>query len=169
MKTVRAFDHAREITELLPKGILLTTAAGGRVNSMTIGWGMLGTYWGNRPYFTAVVRESRYSRELLDENPEFTVNVPYGEYDRNIIKVCGSESGRDGDKIKKLGLTLVQSSKVNVPGILELPLTLECRVNCRQKLDVSLLPPEIRAQFYPDPADPHIAFYGEIVNCCIAE
>ena len=45
------------------------------------------------------MREGRFTREQLDKNPEFTVNVPMGDYDKNVIAVCGMKSGRDTDKI----------------------------------------------------------------------
>ena len=166
-KKVNPFDHSREITEALPAGVLLTTAADGRVNTMTIGWGALGTDW-NKPVFIILVRESRYTRELLDKNPEFTVNVPYGEFDRKILGVCGSKSGRNTDKIQELGLTTVKSEIVSVPGIKELPLTLECKVAARQKQEPSLIDERYRAMFYPAPEDAHIMYFGEIVNTYIA-
>ncbi len=167
-KKTNPFDHSREITEALPGGLLLTTAADGKVNTMTIGWGALGTDW-NKPMFIALVRESRYTRELLDRNPEFTVNIPYGEFNRKILGFCGSKSGRDVDKIKELGLTPVKSDIVSVPGILELPLTLECKVVARQKQEPSLIDERYRAMFYPAPVDAHIMYFGEIVNTYIAE
>lgn len=167
-RKVDPFVHSREITEALPKGILLTSAADGMVNTMTIGWGALGEDW-NKPVFLAVVRESRLTRELLDKNPEFTVNVPYGEFDRRILGFCGSNSGRDTDKIKALGLTLVKSEIVSVPGIKELPLTLECKVVCRQKQEPQFINEAYRSAFYPAPEDAHIMYFGEIVNTYIAE
>ena len=165
-KIVDPYAHSREITETLPHGILLTTAADGKVNTMTIGWGALGMDW-NKPMFLALVRESRFSREMLDNNPEFTVNVPYGEFDKHIIGFCGSKSGRNVDKIKELGLTLVDSDIVSVPGIKELPLTLECKVVARQKQEPALICEQYRNSFYPAPEDAHIMYFGEIVNTYI--
>ncbi|MCR4780469.1 MAG: flavin reductase family protein [Ruminiclostridium sp.] len=165
-KATDPFVHSREITEALPGGILLTSAAEGRVNTMTIGWGALGTDWG-KPMFLALVRESRFTRELIDKNPEFTINVPYGEFDRKILGFCGSKSGRDVDKIKELGLTLVDSQVISVPGIKELPLTLECRVAARQKQEPALIGEAYRKAFYPEPCDAHIMYFGEIVNAYI--
>lgn len=171
-RTVDAFDYAGHICKSLRKGVLLTTASGDTVNTMTIGWGCMGIEW-NRPVFITYVRESRYTREILKENPEFTVNVPYGEFDSRILSYCGKASGREVDKIKTLGLTLVSSDQVSVPGIQELPLTLECRVIYQKKQDAEDLPESIRKRFYPTDengqADEHIAFYGEIVNAYIAE
>ena len=164
---VDVFDYAGHICKSLRKGVLLTTASGDKVNSMTIGWGCIGIEW-NRPVFIAYVRESRYTRQLLKENPEFTVNVPYGEFDGQILSVCGKESGREVDKIKKLGLALVPSDVVQVPSIQELPLTLECKVIYQKKQQEQELPDSVRRRFYPADdygcADEHIAFYGEIVK-----
>jgi len=128
MKTkINAFDYASEICKALPKGILLTTKAGEQVNTMTIGWGHIGIEWG-KPIFVAYVRESRHTKAMLEENGEFTVNVPLGEYDPKILGYCGTKSGRDTDKIADMNLTLVEGESVSVPGIKEFPLTLECRL-----------------------------------------
>ena len=77
-KKIIVADYAKNILEALPKGILLTSKAGDKVNSMTIGWGTLGIEW-STPIFVAFIREHRFTRELLDKNPEFTVNIPFGE------------------------------------------------------------------------------------------
>ena len=97
-RKIELCDCAGEIVRALRPGILITTKAGGKVNSMTIGWGTLGIIW-NRPVFIAYVRDCRYTREMLDKNPEFTINVPVGDYDRNALGLLGSKSGRDMDKI----------------------------------------------------------------------
>ena len=155
----------------MKKGILLTTRAEGKVNTMTIGWGKIGIEW-NRPVFIAYVRESRFTKEMLEKNGEFTVNIPMDEADSRILGHCGRTSGRDTDKIRDLGLTLVDSDTVSVPGIRELPLTLECRVIYRRKQDLSVLSREILDRFYPETdadgfRDYHIAYYGEILNATI--
>ena len=170
-KTVDAFDYAGHICKAMKKGILLTTKAEEKVNTMTIGWGKIGIEW-NRPVFIAYVRESRFTKAMLESSGAFTVNIPYGEFDSSILGYCGRKSGRDTDKIKDLGLTLVESDVVSVPGIKELPLTLECKVIYKQKQDLSALPQEIIDRFYPEVdetgfRDYHIAYYGEIVNAYI--
>lgn len=171
-KQVNAFDYAGDICKALPKGILITTKNGDFVNSMTIGWGHIGIEW-SRPIFVAYVRESRHTKSMLENNGEFTINVPVGEFDRNILAVCGRKSGRDMDKIKELGLHLVESDVVSVPGIAELPLTLECKVIYKQKQDLSAIPDDIIKTYYPADntgfQDYHYAYYGEIVNAYIIE
>ena len=170
-KNVEVFDYAGHICKALKKGVLLTTASDGQVNTMTIGWGTLGIEW-NKPVFVAYVRESRFTRQILRENPEFTVNIPIGEVDSRILSHCGKVSGRDTDKIADLGLTLVPSVKVSVPGLKELPLTIECKLIYQKKQDLNVLPEAVLDRFYPAVNDEgcrdyHIAFYGEIVNAYI--
>lgn len=165
-ETIDVLAHAGEILQALRTGALLTTRSGDRVNTMTIGWGQLGIEWGV-PIFTAYVRQSRYTRQLLDENPEFTVNLPCGQAVREILAACGTKSGRDVDKFRLLGLEQAAPERVSVPAIRQLPLTLECRVVCRQLQEGErIAPAHLEKHYPPDEAgqrDLHIAYSGEIV------
>ena len=166
-KHINAFDYAGEICKAMPQGILLTTAADGKVNTMTIGWGTMGVEWG-KPIFVAYVRDSRYTMQMLRKNGEFTINVPMGQVDKKILGYCGTKSGRDTDKIADLGLTLEPGENVSVPGFKELPLTLECRVLYSQKQENDKLPAALVDRYYAG-GDFHTAFYAEIVGAYIAE
>lgn len=176
-KEIQIFDYACDIMKALKAGVLLTAAAGGRVNPMTISWGTLGIEWG-KPIFTVFVRENRFTRSLLEQNGEFTVSIPYGEFDRRILGYCGTKSGKDVDKIRALGLTPVESDHISVPGFRELPLTLECRVIYRQRQEPAAITEENRREFYPEDVDSsfaganrdyHTAYYGEIVGAYLIE
>ena len=171
-KQVNAFDYAGHICKALPKGVLLTTKNGEKFNSMAIGWGHIGVEW-RRPVFVVYVRENRFTKGLLDQCGEFTVNIPLDEADSRIISTCGSNSGRDMDKIEALGLTLVDSDHVSIPGIKEMPLTLECRVIFQQEQNPALLPQDIQDTFYRQDENccepPHTAYYGEILGAYIIE
>lgn len=167
-RKIDVWDYAGTIMKAVETGALVTAKAGGKVNSMSIGWGALGIEW-NTPLFIAYIRESRFTRELLDQNPEFTVNIPLGECDPYILNLCGTRSGRDTDKIAELGLTTVEGETVSVPAIKELPLTLECRLVYRQLQDVPAVAEQLRAIHYPEPYDIHVAYYGEITAAYILE
>ena len=172
-KNVKAFDYAGEICKAMPQGILMTTAAEGQVNTMTIGWGTLGIEWG-KPICTVFVRESRYTKELLDQNPEFTLNVPVDDSCREILKICGTCSGRDMDKFARLGLTPEAPELISVPGIRQLPLTLECRVIYRQEQVIARMNEEARSRYYPatenfPEGDVHTAYYGQVLNAYIID
>ena len=172
-RNIMVWDEAGHILEHVGKGVLLTCAAEGKVNTMTFGWGTLGIEWG-KPIFIAFVRESRYTKELLDRNPEFTVNIPYGEYDKSVLSICGTRSGRDMDKIQELGLELEEAETISVPGIRQLPLTLECKVIYRQEQDESAINEENTKRYYPkegsqQKGDYHTAYYGQITAAYVIE
>lgn len=168
-KKIDVFDYAATILNAVKKGVLLTTKANGKVNTMSISWGALGIEW-NKPIFTTYVREGRYTRELLDANGEFTVNVPMDGSDLSLIGKCGTVSGRDLDKIAANNLTLADGEAVAVPAIKEYPLTLECRVTYKQLQDDGAIAPEDMAKFYkPGYGGTHIAYFGEIVAAYIIE
>ena len=102
---INVFEYGKEILEALKNGILITTKFKDKVNTMSVSWGALGIEWA-KPVFTVYVREHRYTKYLLDNNPEFTVNIPLGDFNKKIIGIAGTKSGRDTDKIKDIGLTL---------------------------------------------------------------
>ena len=176
-REINAFDYAGDICMAMKKGILITAKADGKVNPMTIGWGHIGIEWG-KPIFVAYVRESRHTKSMLDKWGEFTVNVPVGECDKSILGFCGTKSGRDTDKIAALNLTLEEPSVISVPGIRELPLTLECKVVYKQEQDLSALPDSVLDRYYPQDVsgnhpgsnrDAHTVYYGEILSAYIIE
>ena len=164
-KEINVWEYAGHILEHLGKGVLLTTKADGQVNTMTIGWGTLGIEWG-KPICTVYVRQSRHTKAMLEKNGEFTVNIPYGQVDKNILGICGTKSGRDMDKLATLGLETEEPMTIDVPGIRQLPLTLECKVIYKQDQDLSAIDQESMARYYaPGTAnenDFHTAYYGLI-------
>ena len=126
-KEINIFEHVQDILQGVKSGVLLTTCSEGKANTMTISWGALGIEWG-KPVFTTYVRESRFTREILDQTGEFTINIPYGSYDKNILAFCGSKSGRDVDKFKEMNLTPLYSDTAAAPSIKESPVNIFCRV-----------------------------------------
>ena len=167
--------HYGHILQALRRGVSLTTSADGRVNPMTISWGMLGIEW-NRPLFITFVRTGRFTHGLLERNPEFTVNIPVGDYPAQLLKHLGTHSGRNEDKIATLGLHTVPGREISVPGLAELPLTLECRILYRQLQQAdhflsgneailkSCYPQDIPSEATGANRDFHTAIYGEIVG-----
>ena len=167
---INLWEYAGHILEQTGKGALLTTQAEGQVNTMTIAWGTLGIEWG-KPIYTVFVRQSRHTKTLLDKTGEFTVNIPMGEIDKNILSVCGTKSGRDIDKFAQLGLTREVGQTVSVPGIRQLPLTLECKVLYKQDQVLDSIDPASRSRYYAagtaNENDYHTAYYGLITAAYI--
>ena len=175
-KKIDVNEYAGLLNEAIGKGILLNTQDE-KFNSMVIGWGHLGRIW-NLPTYVVYVRESRYTKDVLDKTGEFTVSAPLSGIDPKIQQVCGSLSGRDVDKVKEAGLTLEAPEVNHVPGIRQYPLTLECRVLYCQKQDPAAIPAEILEKFYPqncslpgavDGRDVHTAYIGLIEDAYIIE
>ncbi len=181
-KEIHVFDWAEHIMKQLKTGVTVTAGSGENANPMSISWGTLGIEW-NKPIFITFVRTGRHTRTLLDENGEFTVNIPMPQNEqdaaaiRNIIRVCGTKSGRDINKFEELGLTAVESDLIAPPAFREFPLTLECRVLHRQLQDKDAMAPAALAHYPQDAGsenagsnrDFHVAYYGEIVKAYIIE
>ncbi len=168
-------EYGNQIIQAIPRGVLLNSKAE-KFNSMVIGWGGIGTNW-SLPVFTVYVREGRFTRQQLDENPEFTISIPVNGVNTKIARVCGSKSGRNIDKVAEAGLTLEDPETNSVPGIREYPLTLECRVIYRQEQKLDLYS-EKAMKFYPQDVgsentgankDQHVMYIGEIVDAYIIE
>jgi len=124
-ETLRALRHA---------GCLLASqGAEGKPNAMTIGWGTVGIIWG-KPVFIVLVRHSRYTWSRLEENGEFTVNVPPPSL-ADAATLCGTKSGRDLDKLAAAGLTPIAAQHVGVPVIAECAVHYECRVLHKNNVD----------------------------------
>ena len=169
---ISVFDKAGDICKAMKQGILLTSGTVENPNTMTIGWGMIGVEWGKH-IFLALVRESRFTRELVDKGGDFTVNIPWGQVDPKILGYCGTKSGRDVNKFAEMGLTAVEASKISAPGIAQLPLTLECKVLHRQLQELDREVDASVAKYYPENAegkrDLHYMYFAEILDAYIIE
>ena len=127
-------EYSVETTrKLQDPGLLLVSANKlGKINVMTIGWGLIGMFWG-RPVFMVAVRSSSYTKRLIEDSGEFTVNVP-DEGMKDVVQHCGEVSGREHDKFSECKLSLLKSRIVRAPVIAQCKLHYECRVV--HKLDV---------------------------------
>ena len=162
-------DYYSYTMEMMVKhGLLLCTAdSKGTPNMMTIGWGSIGSIW-TKPVFIVLVRPSRYSYDLLEQTPEFTVNVPLEEH-RQAVAYCGSISGRGGlDKFDETGLTPVAADEISVPIIEQCPINFECKVVHKTDMVAGAVPDDVKKTFYPSD-DYHRVYFGEIVAASAAE
>jgi len=143
------------------EGILLASLdAGGKLNPMTIGWGVFGWIWG-LPIFTVLVRPSRHTYRCIEATGDFTVNVQPTER-KDIPGLCGTASGRDCDKMTELGLTPLPSRCITSPGIADCPIVFECQTVHKNDVLPPELTGEIRGLFYPH-GDFHRVYFGRIL------
>ena len=81
--------------------MLITAGDEHSCNTMTASWGHLGCLWGNNdPSAVVYIRESRYTKEFVDEEPYFSLCVMDKSFKKQMAYL-GSTSGRDEDKIRK--------------------------------------------------------------------
>lgn len=153
-------QFSAEAATLMPKNAFMTTAHNGKTNTMTIGWGSIGIMWG-KPVFTAMVRQSRYTKELVEQSGEFTVTLPLADM-KEALALCGSKSGRDLDKITAAKLTLAAGQVIATPVIAAPGLQLECKVVFKQTMEQQNLDSANQTKWYAN-GDYHTLYFAEIV------
>ena len=99
---INVLDYSNTILKALQTGVLLTTKADDKVNTMTISWGTLGIEWA-KPIFTAFVRENRFTKHQLEKNPEFTISIPYGDFNKKSWVLVEQKPGMIPIKLRSLG------------------------------------------------------------------
>ena len=140
--------------------MLITAGTAEHCNTMTASWGGLGVIWG-APAATCYIRPQRYTKEFVDREDYFTLSF-FGEDCRKALRLCGSKSGRDTDKVKECGFT-VQTADCGAPYFAQAELVLVCRKRFAQPLDPDNIPQDIKERWYPE-KDYHTMYIGEITE-----
>ena len=140
--------------------MLITAGTAEACNTMTASWGGVGVLW-QAPAATCYVRPQRYTKKFLDEQEYFTLTFFPEEY-RDALKLCGTKSGRDVDKVKECGFT-VKTAACGAPYFAEAELVLVCRKRYAQDFDPAAIPADVKAKQYPN-EDYHTMYIGEIVE-----
>jgi len=96
------------------------------------------------------LRKATFTYGAIMERRAFTVNIPPEEFVTQ-VDYLGMTSGRDEDKLKKAGLSTIDSVLVDAPYIKEFPVVLECKVI--NVVEIGL----------------HTQFIGEIVDVKVEE
>ena len=130
-------------------------------NTMTASWGTFGELW-NRKICICFVRPTRYTYEFMEKHEYFTLSFFEEKY-RDILKFCGTKSGRDFDKIKETGLTPLAGSSGAVY-FDEARLVLECRKIYIHDLNPEFFLDQTINKEYPL-KDYHRMYIGEVMNC----
>lgn len=158
-------DHLDEVlAQLGGGGAFLTVRSEELVNTMTIGWGLIGIQW-SMPVFTVLVRKSRYTHSLMDGAGDFTVSVPADDRWKKALAFCGSHSGVDVDKFAACGLVLKPAKETLTPVIAGGGFTYECEIIYRSPLDLAEVGPDVQRRFQYTAEDIHTLYTGKIVAC----
>ncbi len=159
---MKELANIKEVKENLVKLIsddwaLVSAGDKEKWNTMTISWGAVGELWGKDVVF-AFIRPQRYTREFMDNSDYFTVSF-FDEQYKDALKICGSKSGRDCDKIGMAGLTPSFDGGTVYPS--EARLVIKCRKIAVQKMDNSGFIDESIESNYRS-GDYHFVYIGEI-------
>lgn len=139
---------------------LVSAGSRQKANAMTISWGGMGVLWGKNVVYV-FVRDSRYTKELIDKGDFFSLTFLGEEY-REALSYCGSHSGRDGDKLSAAGLTF--GFKHSIPYVDEGNLVLLCqKLSATRITEDSFLSPQIKDKWYGD-GDMHTMYVAEIID-----
>jgi len=142
--------------------MLITAGTPEKCNTMTASWGALGVLWG-APMATAYIRPQRYTKCFVDENDYFTLCFFKEDY-REQLKLCGSKSGRDIDKVKECGFT-VAAGEGNAPYFEQADTVLVCRKRMAVPMDPAAMPEDVKGKWYT--GDYHTMYWGEIVEALV--
>lgn len=164
--TPEQFEHSP--FKLLDKDWMLVTAEkDGKVNTMTASWGGFGVMWHKNVAFV-VLRPQRYTKEFVDQAATFSLSFFDQSYKKQ-LGYLGSVSGRDADKIKESGLSVLKAEQDGTPYFDEASMVLFCK-----KLYAQEYKPEcfieqgLSEEFYPN-RDYHTLYIAEITKILVAE
>lgn len=161
MKKCDPLAVAGALVKQIRNGAFLTVKAGDELNTMTIGWGLVGFIW-QRKVFMAAVRDSRHTFTLMEKAVDFTVSVPSLDM-KDALMFCGTKSGRDVDKLQACGLVPAAAQQTVSP-VLQVPgIHLECVIRFKAPMDPKYLDSAL-ADLYPA-RDYHTLYFGEIAAC----
>jgi flavin reductase (DIM6/NTAB) family NADH-FMN oxidoreductase RutF len=169
METKEAMHYTEYFPEVMKilttRGVLITAWIGQeKANAMTIGWGTIGSVWG-RPIWQIAVRPSRFTYTLLQTEFKFGINI-LGKSHLKAMQVCGSNSGRDLDKVSACGLSIIHGPHTDTPIIVESVIHYECHVIHANDFDPAAMILDVRKGSYPA-GDFHRVYWGEIIDCCV--
>jgi flavin reductase (DIM6/NTAB) family NADH-FMN oxidoreductase RutF len=146
-------------TKIGKGGALVSAGTKAKANTMTVSWGGFGVLWGKNVVFI-FIRDSRYTKEFIDNSEFFSVSFLGNEY-KESIDLCGNYSGRDVDKMSKAGLTW--NYKHSIPFIDEGNFILIChKLSATELSHESFIAPDIK-DWYAD-GDMHTMYVAEIMD-----
>ena len=142
--------------------MLITAGSIDSYNMMTASWGSLGVLW-NKNVATCFIRPHRHTFEFIEKADNYTLTF-FDEDKRTILEYCGTESGRDVDKMNIDGLTPVTGD--GTVYFAESKLTLVCRKLYYQDITpLNFVDPAIDEN-YPE-KDYHRMYIGEITSALV--
>ncbi len=128
--------------------MLITAGDSASYNTMTASWGGIGWLW-NKPVAFIFVRPERYTHEFIEKNDRLSLSFFSEDY-KPALQICGTKSGRDGDKVKEAGL----SPKQLASGVMtfdEARMVLDCKKLFKTEMtEAAFVDKELLSRWYHD-------------------
>jgi len=143
--------------------MLITAGSIRSFNTMTASWGAFGELW-NKKISICFIRPVRHTYTFMEKADYYTLSF-FDEKHRDVLKFCGSRSGRDVNKVAKTGITPVETESGAVY-FDEARLVLECRKIYFSDLDPAHFLDSKIDNEYPQ-KDYHRMYIGEVIRCLV--
>lgn len=152
-------------TKIGKEWALLTAGDENGFNTMTVSWGAMGFMWG-KPSVTVYIRPQRYTKEFVDARDTFTLSF-YPAEKKEALSYLGKISGRDEDKVAKVGFTPAFTN--GSAYFEEAELVLVCRKMSRTPLKPEqFLDETVDDRWYPN-KDYHEMYIAEVLDVLVKE
>ena len=140
--------------------MIITAGTDEKFNMMTAGWGGIGVLY-SKPVAICFINPLNYTYQFMETNDTYTFTF-YTEVYREALLYCGSNSGRDTDKVKGSGLTPITTPSGS-KAFSEAWLIIECRKLVGQSLNHDTLFDDNVKNEWAGKQLPKM-FIGEIIN-----
>ena len=166
LRQINPEELEKNVFQLIGKDwIALTAESGGSANAMTASWGGLGVMWGKDVAFI-VVRPQRFTKGLIDNSEMFSLGFLNNSF-RKTLNYLGSASGKNEDKIKTSGLTMLHDC--GIPYFDESDITVFCKKLYAQDFTPeSFVDKALIEKWYPG-SDFHTMYIAEITKILVKE
>ena len=138
--------------------LVVTVDSRGQVDIMPAGWAMIAS--GSPPMFAIAVGHTRYTHELIEKGKEFVIAFPAPGMEEATL-YCGTNSGRDVNKLRNTNLQTAPARHVKPPLIQRATINLECRLaGAIRSGDHTIFVGEVVASHVDDSAPKHLVNFG---------
>jgi len=159
LKGISELKECNPFQQIGKEWMLVSAGDEQKANTMTASWGGMGVMWGSDVAYV-VIRQSRFTKEFIDEQKCFSLSFPGEEY-RQAMSYLGSVSGRTEDKLQKTDLHFEYAQ--GIPYIKEAKQVFLCQVLSQTLLNTEDFVDAGVGKWYED-GDLHTLYIAKIVG-----
>lgn len=121
----KKMGNAKSCLKPMPDILVSCRDKNGNNNALAVGYACNCSF--DPPMVMVGIVPSRHSYNMIKETGVFVVNLVTEDL-REQYAYLGSHSGRDEDKLAKLGMKVADGKKVDAPILLDCPVNIECTI-----------------------------------------